>query len=139
MAMKKTVSLPTDRNLRRFVEVLHQTGDAPLAYMAMRPHGRRETAEKRGPELAAHPKVNQMLEDLEGMPEGMSDDERMAHHALSLADDEELSPRERLQAMQTYSKLKRAAAAEKQNRDDARGWAPELVAFLEDQGVEIDL
>jgi len=85
--------------------------------------------------LAELPEVRAILEELRGMPDSLSDDQRMMHHALSLADDPDLSPRERLTAMSTYAKLKKSV---EHKQHDPSGFAPELRAFLSDQGVAVD-
>lgn len=126
---------PNARDLGRFVEVLHQTGDCVLAYRAMRPTGRLEVAERRAPELAALSEVQVMLEELAAAPEALADDERMRAHALSLADDPDLTPRERLEAIKTYDRLRKSVSVGGERRG---GFAPELRAFLTEQGVVID-
>ena len=126
---------PSQRDLERFAEILHQTGDCVLAFRAIRPTGRLDVAQRRGPQLAGLPEVQTIVEELRVKPESLSDDERMMHHALSLADDQELSPRERLTAMSTYARLKKSV----EHKEHAPGgFAPELRAFLQEQGIVID-
>ena len=128
---------PAAKDLRRFAEVLHKTDDAILAYRAMRPNGRIEVAERQAPRIAALPEVAVMVAELKKAPDGLTDDERMAHHALALADDAELSPRERLEAMKTYDRLRKSIGVQKDSRATG-GFCPELRAFLSDQGISVE-
>lgn len=128
---------PRADELRRFAEVYRQTGDSVLAYLAVRPNGRRDVAEKRGPRFVEMPEVQTILAELKrkaDMPEGLADDQRLMRHALTLADNAELSPRERLAAIQTYSKLQRAHSG---GQETGRGFSEELQAFLTDCGIRI--
>ncbi len=133
------ISKPKPADLKRFAEILHRTEDPVLAYLAMRPNGRRDVAERQGPKIAALPDVELLLADLRKgpeAPEGLSDDARMMHHALALADNRDLSPQERLKAMTVYKSLKRSLEADRERSGE---FGAELAAFLREEGIPVTL